>query len=42
MRWWLPAEIFRGAAGPLCAYPKHAQYSGQGDPNEAKNFTCRE
>ncbi|HEY1239513.1 MAG TPA: tannase/feruloyl esterase family alpha/beta hydrolase [Bryobacteraceae bacterium] len=33
---------FPGRSRPLCAYPKHAQYTGQGDPNDAKNFTCRE
>jgi Tannase and feruloyl esterase len=33
---------FPGRSRPLCAYPKHAQYSGQGDPNDAKNFVCRE
>jgi len=33
---------FPGRGRPLCAYPKHAQYTGQGDPNDAKNFACRE
>jgi len=27
---------------PLCAWPKVAQYSGSGDPNDAKNFACVE
>jgi feruloyl esterase len=27
---------------PLCAYPKHAHYTGQGDPEDYKNFECRE
>ena len=31
-----------GRSRPLCAYPKHAQYTGQGDPNDTKNFVCRE
>jgi hypothetical protein len=26
---------------PLCPYPAHAQYLGQGDPQDPKNFTCR-
>jgi feruloyl esterase len=25
---------------PLCAYPQVAKYTGSGDANEAKNFTC--
>ncbi len=30
-----------GRSRPLCAYPKHAQYSGHGDTNDAHNFTCQ-
>jgi feruloyl esterase len=30
-----------GRSRPLCAYPKHAQYSGHGDTNVAANFTCQ-
>jgi hypothetical protein len=26
---------------PLCAYPAHAQFSGNGDPQDAANFVCR-
>jgi feruloyl esterase len=26
---------------PLCAYPAHAEYSGQGDPENAASFVCR-
>jgi Tannase and feruloyl esterase len=26
---------------PLCPYPDHAQYLGQGDPQDPKNFACR-
>ena len=26
---------------PLCAYPEHAEYSGQGDPQNAAGFVCR-
>jgi hypothetical protein len=33
---------FPGRSRPLCAYPKYAQYKGQGDPQDAKNFACRE
>ena len=25
---------------PLCAYPQVAKYSGSGDTNDAKNFSC--
>ena len=35
-------RAFPGRSRPLCAYPKHAQYTGQGDPNDAKNFVCRQ
>jgi hypothetical protein len=34
-------HAFPGRSRPLCAYPKHAQYSGHGDTNEAHNFTCQ-
>ena len=34
-------KAFPGRSRPLCAYPKSAQYSGQGDPNDARNFACR-
>jgi feruloyl esterase len=33
---------FPGRSRPLCAYPKHAQYTGQGDPESADNFACQE
>ncbi len=26
---------------PLCEYPAHAEYSGTGDPADARNFVCR-
>ncbi|MGH9608001.1 MAG: tannase/feruloyl esterase family alpha/beta hydrolase [Terracidiphilus sp.] len=32
---------FPGRSRPLCAYPKHAQYSGHGDTQDARNFTCQ-
>jgi len=35
-------KAFPGRSRPLCAYPKYAQYTGQGDPQDAKNFACRE
>jgi hypothetical protein len=35
-------KAFPGRSRPLCAYPKYAHYTGQGDPEDAKNFTCRE
>ncbi|MDE3171353.1 MAG: tannase/feruloyl esterase family alpha/beta hydrolase [Acidobacteriota bacterium] len=33
-------KYFPGRSRPLCAYPKHAQYKGSGDPQDAANFTC--
>jgi hypothetical protein len=35
-------KAFPGRSRPLCSYPKHAEYTGQGDPEDAKNFACRE
>ncbi len=35
-------RAFPGRSRPLCPYPQHAQYSGQGDPNDARSFSCRE
>jgi hypothetical protein len=35
-------KAFPGRTRPLCAYPKYAYYKGQGDPQDAKNFECRE
>jgi hypothetical protein len=35
-------KAFPGRSRPLCAYPKHAEYKGQGDPEDAKNFACSE
>ena len=34
-------QAFPGRSRPLCAYPKHAQYKGSGDSEDARNFTCR-
>ncbi|HXX46386.1 MAG TPA: DUF6351 family protein [Candidatus Acidoferrales bacterium] len=33
---------FPGRTRPLCAYPKYAYYKGQGDPENAANFECRQ
>jgi feruloyl esterase len=33
---------FPGRSRPLCAYPQHAQYNGQGDPQSAASFSCRD
>jgi pimeloyl-ACP methyl ester carboxylesterase len=33
---------FPGRSRPLCAFPKHAQYKGEGDPEKASSFECRE
>jgi len=35
-------KAFPGRSRPLCAYPKHAHFTGKGDPEDAKNFVCRE
>ena len=34
-------QAFPGRSRPLCPYPKHAQYSGHGDTNDAHNFSCQ-
>jgi pimeloyl-ACP methyl ester carboxylesterase len=34
-------RAFPGRSRPLCPYPLHAQYKGQGNPEEAANFECR-
>jgi len=34
-------RAFPGRSRPLCAYPKHAQYTGDGDTNDARNFSCQ-
>lgn len=33
-------RAFPGRSRPLCAYPRHAQYRGSGDPQSAANFSC--
>ena len=30
-----------GRSRPLCAWPTHAHYKGQGDPQQASSFECR-
>jgi len=34
-------KAFPGRSRPLCAYPKHAQYTGQGDTQNASSFACK-
>ena len=34
-------KAFAGRSRPLCAYPKHAQYTGGGDSEDARNFRCQ-
>jgi feruloyl esterase len=34
-------KAFPGRSRPLCPYPRHAQYKGQGNPDDAGNFECR-
>jgi len=33
-------KAFPGCSRPLCAYPKHAQYKGSGNTEDAANFRC--
>jgi feruloyl esterase len=33
-------KAFPGRSRPLCAYPRHAQYKGQGNPEDAGSFEC--
>lgn len=33
--------VFPGRSRPLCPYPQHAHYNGQGDPEKAESFSCR-
>jgi len=35
-------RAFPGRSRPLCAYPQHPHYKGQGDPEKAESFECRE
>jgi feruloyl esterase len=35
-------NAFKGRSRPLCPHPKHAHYKGEGDPEQAENFDCRE
>ena len=35
-------HAFPGRSRPLCAYPMHAHYKGQGNPEDAANFECRQ
>jgi Tannase and feruloyl esterase len=34
-------KAFPGRSRPLCPYPKHAQYKGQGNTEDATSFECR-
>jgi hypothetical protein len=33
---------FPGRSRPLCAWPQLARYKGQGNPEDAASFECRE
>jgi hypothetical protein len=35
-------KAFAGRSRPLCAYPRHAQYDGTGNPEDAASFECRD
>jgi len=34
-------KAFPGRSRPLCAYPQYARYKGHGNPQDARNFECR-
>ena len=34
-------HAFPDRSRPLCAYPKHAQYTGHGNTEDARNFVCQ-
>jgi hypothetical protein len=34
-------RAFPGRSRPLCPYPQYAHYKGQGDPEDARSFECR-
>lgn len=34
-------KAFPGRSRPLCPYPKHAQYKGQGNTQDASSFECQ-
>jgi len=34
-------KAFPGRSRPLCGYPRHAQYKGDGNPEDANSFECR-
>ncbi|HEY1804834.1 MAG TPA: tannase/feruloyl esterase family alpha/beta hydrolase [Terracidiphilus sp.] len=34
-------SAFPGRSRPLCPYPKHAQYKGQGNTDDANSFECQ-
>ena len=35
-------RAFPGRSRPLCAFPAHAEYIGQGNAEDAANFVCRQ
>jgi len=35
-------RAFPGRSRPLCSYPEYAHYTGSGDPEDARNYVCRE
>ena len=35
-------KAFPNRSRPLCAYPQYAKYKGQGNPEDAANFECRQ
>jgi feruloyl esterase len=35
-------RAFPGRSRPLCAFPAQAQYKGQGNPEDAANFECKQ
>jgi len=37
---WLDKQRQPDGSRPVCAYPKHVKYKGDGDPRDAASFTC--
>jgi hypothetical protein len=35
------SAVYPQRSRPLCAYPSYAHYNGNGDPENASNFSCQ-
>jgi hypothetical protein len=36
------SAVYPQRSRPLCAYPAYAHYNGNGDPEDASNFSCKQ